>query len=515
MDKTININLGGALFAIDEEAYRVLKDYLQAIDLKFRNVPGGNETIEDIESRIAEIFLSQKGTAGVISLENIEAMILIIGKPEEFGLNENEGVSGSYSSRGSNQRKMFRNPDDTVIAGVCGGIGTYLGTDPVWIRILFVIFTFFFGFGFFIYLALWIAIPSADTETRRKDMYGHTYSHGASAPTAENRQYQTTSKIGNAINEVFKALGKVCYIFVRILLIIIGTCLVLTGFLALLTFVMVFVFKYPGSFSTDAIGFNIAYLPDFLDYVVTPASSPFIKTLIAMVISIPLLAIIYGGIRMIFWFRARDGFVWLTGFVLWVLSTAALSIVLFNEGIGFAEMETTTSEENFNIAQDTLFLVASKKVSDLKTDKEISIPDEKLRIFLSEDPKEIYTNVDLDIINDDTKTATVGIRKHSAGRSRFDAIENSERLVYNYSIKGDTLFLDEYFTIPAGTKWAFDCIGVTLKVPEGTVIHMDRTTETMFHSTDDEDFVRDAEESFWLMREDGLDYIGPLEKSDK
>ena len=62
MDKTININLGGTLFQIDEEAYRILRDYLQSIDQKFRNVQGGNETIEDIELRIAEIFQSQKGS---------------------------------------------------------------------------------------------------------------------------------------------------------------------------------------------------------------------------------------------------------------------------------------------------------------------------------------------------------------------------------------------------------------------------------------------------------------------
>ena len=71
MDKTININLGGTLFQIEEEAYKMLKNYLQSIDMKFRNTPGGNETIEDIEIRIAEIFQSQKGTAGIISTENV------------------------------------------------------------------------------------------------------------------------------------------------------------------------------------------------------------------------------------------------------------------------------------------------------------------------------------------------------------------------------------------------------------------------------------------------------------
>ena len=71
MDKTININLGGSMFQIEEDAFRTLRDYLQAINERLRNVEGGLETIEDIESRIAEIFQSQKSMAGVLSMENV------------------------------------------------------------------------------------------------------------------------------------------------------------------------------------------------------------------------------------------------------------------------------------------------------------------------------------------------------------------------------------------------------------------------------------------------------------
>ncbi len=514
MDKTININLGGTLFQIDEEAYRILRDYLNSINNRFRNVPGGNETIEDIESRIAEIFLSQKGMAGVITRENVEAMISIIGKPEEFGQAETENAAYSYSNT-SRSRKMFRNPEDTVIAGVCGGIGTYMNTDPVWIRILFVIFTFFFGFGFFVYLALWIALPSADSEAKLKDMYGSTYLQGVSGGQNMKPEYKTTSKVGNAINEVFKALGKVFYIIARIILIVLGTSLVVTGFFALLSFLMVFVFHYPGSFSTDAVGFNIAYIPDFINYIVTPGAAPWIKGLIVAVVTLPLLALIYGGIRLIFWFRARDGYLWLIGLVLWVMCTAALSIILFNEGIGFAEMEKTVSEEYFRNVPDTLYIISGKKVSGLNTDKEISIPDEEYNIYISEEKQEVYIRTSLDIEYDEKNSASVEIRKHSAGRSRFDAVENAGQLDYNFTISGDSLSLDEYFTIPKGRKWSFDYVGVTVKVPENTIIHMDRTAEMLFHSTEDDDFIGNPEESFWLMTEDGLDYIGHQKRRDR
>jgi phage shock protein PspC (stress-responsive transcriptional regulator) len=514
MDKTININLGGTLFQIDEDAYKILRDYLNRIDMKFRNVQGGNETIEDIELRIAEIFQSQKGVAGVITKENVEAMITIIGKPEEFGQAGNENAAYSYTGSTRN-RKMFRNPQDTIIGGVCGGIGIYLNTDPVWIRIMFVIFALFFGFGFFVYLALWIALPSADTETKLKEMYGSTYYEPGIMENTQAPVYQTTSKVGNAFNEVFRALGKVMFIIVRIFLIVMGTTFVLTGFLALFSFIMVFIFKYPGSFSTDVVGFSIAYVPDFINYIVSPAAAPWIKGLIVVVVSLPLLALIYGGVRMIFWFRARDGYIWLTGLVIWVMCGAALAIILFNEGIGYAETEKIVSGENFKTVPDTLFIVSGKTVSGLNTDKEISIPDEEYNIYISEEKHEVYIRTSLDIVHDERNSAGVEIRKHSAGRSRFDAMENAEKLEYNYTISGDTLILDEFFTIPKGRKWSFDYVGVTVRVPEKTVIHMDRTTESLFHSTDDEDFVRNPDESFWLMMDDGLNYIGHQGSHDR
>ena len=172
MDKTININLGGILFQIDEEAFRILRDYLHAINNRFGNVQGGHETIEDIESRIAEIFQSQKGLAGVITRENVEEMISIIGKPEDFDQGEPEAGATVYSS---GKKRMYRNTDDTIIGGVCSGIAAYLDTDAVLFRILFVLFALFFGVGFFVYLALWIALPAARTEAQKRELYGSSY----------------------------------------------------------------------------------------------------------------------------------------------------------------------------------------------------------------------------------------------------------------------------------------------------------------------------------------------------
>jgi len=506
MDKTIKINLGGTLFQIDEDAYKMLRDYLQAIDRKFRNAPGGNETIEDIEFRIAEIFQSQKGTAGVISKENVEAMISVVGKPEDF---DQEGGGANAYDHYSVRKKLYRNPDDRVIGGVCGGIGAFAETDPVWFRILFIVFAFGFGLGLFVYLALWIALPLADSPSRKREMYGNSANQLRSQDGELIPRYETTSRIGNATNEVFRALGKVLFIIVRTILIILGTALVLTGFMALLTFIMVFVFEYPGAFSTNIEGVNLSYLPDFLNYVVSPAAAPWIKGLITLVVSIPFLAMIYGGIRLIFWFRARDGYVWLATLVIWVMSIAALSIITFNEGVGFAENEKTTSTEYFSTVPDTLYIVTGKKLSDLNAENEISIPDNEYRVMIDDDKKEVYVRTRLMINPDEGNSASVEIKRRSSGRNRLDAIENAERLQYGLNISGKKLILDEFCTIPPDSRWSFDELWVTVNMPEGTIIFMDRTAESMFHSWHDDDFVTDSKNRFWVMTEDGLDYLEP------
>ena len=508
MDKTIKINLGGSLFQIDEDAYRMLREYLQAIDSRFRNIAGGAETIEDIESRIAEIFQSQKGSAGVISRENVEAIILVIGKPEDFDVIEDDLIAPSYTSE---RKRMYRNPEDSIIGGVCGGMGAYLNTDPVWFRILFIVFALFFGLGFFVYMALWIALPSAVSDAQKKEL--RSVRHKSGRTSTEVSRYSNGSYagagVGNAFNEVFRALGKAIYIIVRVFLIILGVSFLLAGFLTLVSYVMIFFFRYPGYFSTDAFGVNLFYLPEFFNYVVAPAVAPWIMLLLSLVVILPLLAMIYWGVKMIFWFRARDGIISLIGLVVWVMSVAALSLILFNEGVSFAETAKTSSREIIENPPEKLYITGGQTIDALNYDKDISIPDENYNLYFRDDNKKLFINTQLSISNSEDSTLRIDIRKRSAGRSKTDARRKAESLVYNYSVSGDTLYLDEYFTVPEDSKWSCDNVGVILYIPEGTVVQFDGTAAQMFWPNRyyDRDFDPDevsGRTSRWTMTENGL-----------
>jgi phage shock protein PspC (stress-responsive transcriptional regulator) len=506
MDKTLNINLGGILFQIDEEAFRILRDYLQAINNRFGHVQGGNETIEDIESRIAEIFQSQRGNAGAVTRENVEAMIAIIGKPEDFEQEEADIKAPAYTS---GKKRMYRNPDDTIIGGVCSGIAAYLDSDAVLFRILFVLFALFFGVGFFVYLALWIALPAAKTDSQKRDLYGASY-HSHKQNNLKSTGTQSSSRLGNALNEVFRAIGKGLYLILRIILIIFGIALVLTGFLFILCFVVIFIFKYPGVFSIDSAGVNMVYLTDFLRYIVNPGAVTWIIILASIAFILPMLAIIYWGVKMIFWFKARDGIVSLVALVVWVMSIAALAIIGFNEGVSFAQTAKSTAVIVMPHTPDTLYIHTDNKIATLKYEKVFSLPHEEYTVYINDLKKELYIRPFLDVEISDDKSVRAEVGKRSAGLNENDAMRKSQELLYNYTFKNDSLNMDEYFTIPAGRKWSGDNIGVQLFVPHGTILKFDKESQIMVHShirVDSEDFMESSWESgigLWKMTDDGL-----------
>jgi len=101
MEKNIKINIAGQIFQIEDKAFEVLRDYLQQINVRLKNHAGGNEMIEDIEARIAEIFQDcPSWKTGLISIEDVNEMIEKMGSPDEIAgdLEESEKVSLSFST---------------------------------------------------------------------------------------------------------------------------------------------------------------------------------------------------------------------------------------------------------------------------------------------------------------------------------------------------------------------------------------------------------------------------------
>ena len=165
MNKTININIAGTVFNVDEDAYDLLNKYLESIKLYFSKIDKDGEIISDIESRIAENFLSKLSNKNnSISLSDVKNIIKIMGTLDDFKeiYDDENKEEETFSSNGKDSKKLHRNINDKVIAGVASGISNYFQVDPIIIRIIFLASLFAGGFGFFAYIICWIGIPAKD-----------------------------------------------------------------------------------------------------------------------------------------------------------------------------------------------------------------------------------------------------------------------------------------------------------------------------------------------------------------
>jgi len=175
MNKVVNINLGGYPFTMDENAYDDLKGYLDIIHRHFRSSEGYEEITTDIEARLAELFQESLGNRPIVNQKDVRDAIAVMGTPEEFGTEPEGSFSSKEAATGQYRtgRRLYRDPEDSVIGGVCAGIAAYLGiADPLWVRLVFVLITISGGLGIPAYLILWAILPEAKTAGDRLAMRG-------------------------------------------------------------------------------------------------------------------------------------------------------------------------------------------------------------------------------------------------------------------------------------------------------------------------------------------------------
>ena len=166
MKKTLSINIGGKVFNIDNDAYELLKKYLDSIKSYFEKIKTEEDILIDIETRISEKFSSLKNFSESLNLQDVKNIINEMGSVDDF-----KEVYEEYSQKEENRfnesaqkdyknenKKIFRNLDDKVIAGVASGLANYFNIDPVISRLLFLA-SLLTGFGLIIYIICWIGIP--------------------------------------------------------------------------------------------------------------------------------------------------------------------------------------------------------------------------------------------------------------------------------------------------------------------------------------------------------------------
>ncbi|MBC8032853.1 MAG: PspC domain-containing protein, partial [Chitinophagaceae bacterium] len=171
MKKMININFQGRVIPIEETSFEILKNYIESLRIYFSKEEGRDEIINDIESRIAELFSERLKHTACITDEDVNNVIAGMGRPQDF---EEAEATGNYNvAQGVNdrsdatpqdaisERRQWRRAlNDKILGGVCGGIANYLKIDTTIIRVIFAVLTIgSFGFWVLVYILLWVILP--------------------------------------------------------------------------------------------------------------------------------------------------------------------------------------------------------------------------------------------------------------------------------------------------------------------------------------------------------------------
>ncbi len=199
MKKTISINLSDQNFSIEEDAYEKLASYLKSIKNHCGDADA-DEVMADIENSMADKLKSSLNSyKEIVTLEDVESLIKIMGTIEDFDREVGGGgeVESDEESLPENKtkRKLYRDSDNAVIGGVCSGLGAYFDIDPVLFRVIFFALVFAGGSAFPLYILLWIAMPEAKTAHQKLEMQGQ-------APTIA--AFKNLAKTGKQIQDNWK-----------------------------------------------------------------------------------------------------------------------------------------------------------------------------------------------------------------------------------------------------------------------------------------------------------------------
>lgn len=266
MKKNITINLCGRLFQIDEDAYELLQNYIESLHASFGRQEGGEEIADDIEERIAELFeeLKANGTEAV-TIDHVKDIISRIGKPEQLTGDEegSERTDENFGKHSTAQdilnnvrartagKRLYRNPNDKMLAGVLSGFAAYTGTDATWWRIGYVLLLlgsnlflgplfrllhlggFFFSINMtlvLLYIILAFAMPEAKKPQQMLEMEGKDVTPQSLADVVvEDKQpvQQHRGCLGSSFSVILSIIAGIFVGFAAIFGLILLVCLLL------------------------------------------------------------------------------------------------------------------------------------------------------------------------------------------------------------------------------------------------------------------------------------------------
>ena len=516
MKKTINVNLAGQPFIIDEPAFEILHHYFEALKEKFNNEEERKEILADIEARAAEVFVEKLGkTRSVVNEEDVTSLITMMGKPEDIageadGTAPNQNATKSNATgqgpsfvRGSGEKKLFRDPDNKKVGGVISGFCHYFGWgDPTWIRIAVVaiiLLSMFasLGIGFpivVIYFLLLIVVPEANTSAEKLQMRGEP----VTIQNIEKEVRDAMTTAGQSVNSMLKdqsLMGRILHVLLIVLKTISKIFSVILLFICA-CIMLVFLSVLFGYSSLSGVSFS-----DLGHLIISNDSIMLIFYIAAtLVIIIPLIAVMYDMIRFLANSKVKNPVLKKGLWITWTVAIISLFIFVATVAKSFNILESKSSKTvmtmpstgtlHIQLADGNGKLLSGSNddaesitglklfnVSPVKTENGFAFSDIKLEITTSPDSNYYMERI-----------------YSSRGSVSSDAFKNIESIRYMASQDDTLLNLDNKFEIPKHGKWRVQTVKIKIYVPEGKRVSFANNVDELAISVKnkDRDYDNDA-----------------------
>ena len=494
MNKTVNINLGGMFFHIDEEAYQKLSRYFEAIKRSLTNSNGQDEIIKDIEMRIAELF-AEKHSNGkqVISLRELDEVIAVMGQPEDYRLDseENEETKTNFTYATKGTKKLYRDKDGGMIGGVLAGLGHYFGIDKVWIRIFFLILFFVYGTGILAYIILWIVMPEAVTTSEKLEMTGEPVNI-SNIEKKVREEFENVSEkfknvnydaMGNQVktgaDKIASSAGKVFMAIFNVFAKILGVILILSA-LPILVMLLIGIFTLGTSAFVEFPWSDFIQAGNFSDFPVWTFG-----LLIFFAVGIPFFYLMILGFKLLITnMKSLGNVVNYTLFALWIVSLILLITIALNQMMEYSTQGRVVSKQTLTMnTQDTLQIkfvhndYFAKNIHD-RTDFQITQDSTDQRVLFS-------NNVHIRIVKTDEAMPFLQIEKQAKGRDLGVAKNKAEEIQYGFKFENNQLILDNYILTDVKNKFRDQEVELTLHLPKGVIFKVDESVNDYDYSDDE------------------------------
>ncbi|WP_026838929.1 PspC domain-containing protein [Gillisia sp. JM1] len=492
MNKTVNINLAGIFFHIDEDAYAKLQHYLEAIKSSLTNTQGKEEIIADIEARIAELFNEKiKDKKQVIGNTEVEAVIAKMGQPEDYMLDDEifEDEPSYAKTTHTSGKQLFRDTENSYVGGVSSGLGHYLGIQAIWVRLLWVILTVASSGAFvLIYIALWIFVPEAKTTADKLSMRGEEVNisnierkikegFDDVAGKVRNADYdkygrQVKSGASSAATGISAAILAILNIFVKFI-----------GLLILLIAGSTLIALFIGLFTVGTFGIVEAPWTDYIEMAAIGAPIWAISLLTFFAVGIPFFFLFILGLKiMVRKLKSIGTLAKMVLLGLWLLSVIGLVFLGVKQATLRAfDGEIVITEKLSITPQDTLYLAMRSN-----PDYSSNTWRKDVEIMYDDNDNKIMYITDINVVVKSTKDSIgkIEIIKTADGSDYKDAKNRAKNISYNTSFAGNKLYLDSYLTSNLNEYYRDQEVKVTVYVPEGSVLFVDDNVSDYYRYSD-------------------------------